>query len=63
MTMEKIKITAFGTLGMLGIVAGVLISKPEPLPYIGLGMGVCFIIGVCAAIVNLTYTLYTTTKK
>jgi len=56
MTMEKIKITAFGTLG-------ILISKPEPLPYIGLGMGVCFIIGVCAAIVNLTYTLYTTTKK
>ena len=63
MTLEKKKITAFGTLGMLGIVAGVLISRPEPLPYIGLVMGVCFVIGVCVAIVNLTYTLYATTKK
>ena len=59
MTMEKKKITAFGTFGMLGIVAGVLISRPEPLPYIGLVMGVCFVIGVCVAIVNLTYTLVT----
>jgi len=51
--MEKKKIIAFGTLGILGIIAGVLISRSEPLHYIGLVMGVCFVIGLCVAIVNL----------
>ena len=50
---KTLKIAAFGTLGILGIVAGVLIGRPEPLSYIGLVMGVCFVIGVCVAIVNL----------